>query len=149
MIERGFMEIIIWVILLFVIVIPLILGYTLPIYKNHYKTTAGVINYDSAMRKFVYKVYFSKEEIIISLKRKNDIDELSCTFDFERSVIRFSEYGSSREYYFEIQECDGFSILRLNQVSLIGMKSSVPFKLNPFLVSKINAEIIPFSLYGI
>ena len=132
----------------FLLLIPLVLATIIPIYKNHYKATNNVINYDSMMRKFVYKVCMSSEEIINELKNTSDIDELSCEFDHERSVIKFSEYGSSREYYFKIHECNGFSVLRLEQVELLGMQSSVPLKLNPFLISKLQAEIIPFSLYG-
>jgi hypothetical protein len=89
----------------------------------------------------------SSEQIINELKNTSDIDELSCEFDHERSVIKFSEYGSSREYYFKIHECNGFSVLRLEQVALLGMQSSIPYKLNPFLISKLQAEIIPFSQY--
>ena len=100
------------------------------------------------MRKYVYKIYMSRDQIINNLKNTTDIDELSCDFDFERSTIKFSEYGSQKEYYFQIQECDGFSILRLEQVALLGMRSDIPYKLNPFLVSKLQAEIIPFSLYA-
>ena len=143
------MEFLFYMIFIFVIVLPIVLGIILPIHKKHNKATGGVVNYDSSMRKFVYKVYMSKEEIINSLITTNDIDDLTCKFDFERSVIRFSEYGSSREYFFEIRECDGFSILQLDQVSLIGMQSHIPYKLNPFLVSKLSAEIIPFSKYGV
>ena len=133
----------------FFLILMVILGSVLSVYKKHHKVTGSVVNYDSFMRKFVYKVYMSREDIINTLKVKNDLDDLSCTFDFERSAVLFSEYGSSREYYFDIQECDGFSILRLDQVPLIGMQGYVPIKLTPFLVSKINAEIIPFSEYGI
>lgn len=100
------------------------------------------------MRKFVYKVSMSGKDIIDLLKVRNDTDDLSCTFDFSRNVIKFSEYGSSREYYFQIYECEGFSVLRLEQVELIGMQSRVPYKLNPFIVSKLQAEIVPFSEYG-
>lgn len=100
------------------------------------------------MRKFVYKVCMSSEQIINELKNTSDIDELSCDLDFERSVINFSEYGSNREYYFQIQECDGFSILKLEQVALLGMQNAIPLKLNPFFVSKLQAEIIPFSQYS-
>ena len=132
----------------FLLLIPLVLAITIPIYKNHYKATSNVVNYDSMMRKFVYKVCMSSEQIINELKNTTDIDELSCDFDHERSVIKFSEYGSSREYYFKIHECDGFSILCLEQVELLGMQSYIPLKLNPFLVSKLRAEIIPFSQYG-
>ena len=134
--------------LIFLILTPLVLAIIIPVYKKHYETTGNIINYDSMMRKYVYKVYMSREQIINNLKNSTDIDELSCDFDFERSVIKFSEYGSNKEYYFQIQECDGFSILRLEQVALLGMQSNIPLKLNPFLVSKLQAEIIPFSLYG-
>ena len=132
----------------FLVLIPLVLAIIIPIYKRHYKTTGNIINYDTTMRKYVYKIYMSRDQIINTLKNTADIDELSCDFDFERSTIKFSEYGSQKEYYFQIQECNGFSILRLEQVALLGMQSHIPYKLNPFLVSKLQAEIIPFSLYA-
>ena len=135
-------------ILFLVIIIPLVLGTAIPIYKNYSNVTGGVINHDSTMRKFVYKINLSYQQTVDLLNTKNVADELSCTFDFDNSTIRFSEYGSHRDYYFQVQECNGFSVLRLEQVALIGMKSSVPYKLNPFLVSKLQAEIVPFSQYG-
>ena len=142
------MELLFFAIFFFVILIPLVLGIIIPIYKEHSKVTGGIINYDSTMRKFVYKINLSSQEIINLLNTKNDIDELSCAFDFEKSVVRFSEYGSHRDYYFKIQECSDFSILKLEQVALLGMQSHVPYKLNPFIVSKLRAEIVPFSQYG-
>ena len=141
------MEFLFLILFFFIFLIPLILGIVIPIYKNHNKVTAGIINYDSTMRKFVYKINLSSHEIIDLLNTKNDGDELSCGFDYEKSIIRISEYGSHRDYYFNIQECSGFSILRLEQVSLFGMQSHVPLKLNPFIVSKLQAEIVPFSKY--
>ena len=141
------MEFLFFALFFFVILIPLVLGIIIPIYKNHSKVTGGIINYDSTMRKFVYKINLSSQEIVDLLNTKNDIDELSCTFDFEKSVIRFSDYGSHRDYYFKIQECSDFSVLRLEKVDLIGMQSHVPYKLNPFIVSKLRAEIVPFSQY--
>ena len=138
----------IFVIFFFLILIPLVLAIIIPVLKKHRKATGGIVNYDTTMRKFVYKVSMSGKDIIDLLKVRNDTDDLSCTFDFSRNVIKFSEYGSSREYYFQIYECEGFSVLRLEQVELIGMQSRVPYKLNPFIVSKLQAEIVPFSEYG-
>lgn len=143
------MEFLFFALFFSVLLVTLVLGHTIPIYKSHNKVTGSIINYDSTMRKFVYKVNLSGEEIINLLNTKNDIDELSCAFDFEKSVIRFSEYGSHRDYYFRVQECGEFSILRLEEVALIGMKSHVPYKLNPFIVSKLQAEIVPFSQYSL
>lgn len=142
------MELMYFEIFFFAFLIPLVLGIIIPVYKSHYKVTGGIINYDTTMRKFVYKVNLSSEDIINLLKIKNDIDELSCTFDFDKSVIKFSDYGSHRDYYFQVEECNGFSILKLEQVDLIGMSSHVMYKLNPLMVHKLQAEIIPFSQYG-
>ncbi|MBE6949133.1 MAG: hypothetical protein E7456_04740 [Ruminococcaceae bacterium] len=142
------MKVLVVVLFFFLILIPLVLGIIIPIYKSHGKATGDVINYDLTMRKFVYKINLSSQEIIDLLNTKNAIDDLSCDFDFDKSIIRFSEYGSHRDYYFQIQQCSGFSILRLEQVALMGMQSYVPYKLNPFMVSKLQAEIIPFSKYA-
>ena len=133
-----------------IILIPLVvvLGYSIPICKNHNKTTNGIINYDSTMKKFVYKIHLSDPQIVTLLNTKNVTDELTCTIDSERSVIRFSEYGSHRDYRFRIQEYGDFSVLQLEQIALIGMQSAVPYKLNPFMVNKLQAEIIPFSQYS-
>ncbi len=141
------MELFYFLLIFFAIVIPIVLVSVIPMYKNHSKATGGIINYDTIMKKFVYKINLSNQQIINLLNTKNEVDELSCTFDFENSIIRFSEYGSYRDYYFQIIECNDFSILRLEQVALIGMKSSVPYKLNPFMVNKLQAEIVPFSQY--
>lgn len=141
------MEFVIFGILFFAILL-LVLGMMIPIFKRHQKATGGIINYDSAMGKFVYKVNLSREDITSLLGRKNSADELSCSFDFARSVVKFSEYGSGREYRLSVQEYDGFSILRLEQVTKIGMQSYVPYKLNPFMIKKLQAELLPFSQYG-
>lgn len=120
----------------------------IPMYKNYWNATNGIVNHNPTLTKFVYKVYMSKEEIISSLKIINVKDELSCAFDFERNIIIFSGLEIfKKEFFYEIQECDGFSILKLRQATLYGSPNFV-FKINPFMVSKINAEIIPFSQYG-
>ena len=141
------MEYLWFVVIFFVPLVSLVLGIIIPIYKNHRNSTNGVINYDSAMRKFVYKINLSGQQVIDLLSTKSDADELSCTFDFDKETIRFSEYGSHRDYHFNIQEYNNFSVLRLEQVGLVGMQSYVPYKLNSFLIKKLNAQIIPFAEY--
>ncbi len=130
----------------FFVLIPLVLGIIIPIYKKHYKTSR-TINYDSLMRKFVYKVEHPKEYVIRALQTNNNDDELTCNIDIFNSVIEFSDSTSQRKYHFWIEELDGFFILKLEQCELIGMSSNIPYKLNPFMVKRINAEIIPFSQY--
>lgn len=139
------MEFVVLVVLLAFLAL-LIAGYAIPIYKDHKKATGGVINYDPSMRKFVYRVNLPYRQILETLQTKNGTDELSCTF--EQNVLRISEYGSHRDYYFRVQECDGYCVVRLEQVEAFGMKSSVPYKLNPFMLSKLQAKLLPFSRYG-
>ena len=140
------MELLWFAVFFFLFLVPLVLGYVVPIYMNHNKATGSVINHDSYMRKFVYKVSLTSDEIFKILSIKNDIDELACDFDFENSIVNISEYGSHKKYYFQIQECGSFSILKLEQVSPFG--NLVSFKLNPYLVSKLQAELIPFAEYS-
>ena len=49
------MDILIFEVFFFLILIPLVLGMIIPIYKKHQETTNGIINYDPYMRKFIYK----------------------------------------------------------------------------------------------
>lgn len=141
------MEYIFFILFFILILIPLILGHIIPIYRNHKEATGDIINYDSYMCKFVYKVNWPSEVIITKLATRNDVDDLFCSFDSEKSIVRISEYGSHRDYYYQIIECDGFCILKLELVQLIGTSSQISLKLNPFMIDKIQAETIPFSEY--
>lgn len=143
------MEIWVFTIFFFLIVLPLVIGINYPVYKNHRKVTGDITNYDFAMRKFVYKVNLTSEEIIRLLETKSMLDELSCKFNDDHSIIILLEYGTSRKYYFCIQECNGFSIVRLEQAAWIGGQSRISYKLNPFMVRKLQAQLIPFYLYGV
>ena len=100
------------------------------------------------MRRLVYKVNLSRQEVIKLLKTKNEVDELISSFNDDETIITIAEYSSNRKYYFEVREYKEYSILRLEQIALIGTQSWVSYKLNPFISSKLQAEIIPFSQYG-
>ena len=146
---ENLVDMIFW---LFIMIISSVV--VIPKYGKFAKAT-NVVNYDRTRRKFVYKVYMSKEEIINSLKIMNIKDELSCTFDLEKNTVIITDLslsyvykGAYNEYFYEIQEYDGFSILQLSVASIFSERNNIWLKLNPFMVSKINAEIVPFSQYG-
>ena len=120
----------------------------MPIYKKHFKAKNGIVNHDTALHKFVFKVNWPSADIIARLSMKNVADAVSCTFDMEQSVVTVTDDNSSIKYYFDIQEYDGFSVFRLEQVSKPGMRSFIPFKINPFMVEKLQAEPLPFEQYG-
>ena len=138
-----------WIFLMmFALVAPAIIYTAISVLKKHSQSTGDIINYDAFMNKYVYKVPMIKSEIISTLNVRNVADELSCTLDLERAVMVFSDYDGSLEYLFYIQEQDGFSILMLEKVYAMGMRSYIPYKLNPFMVNKLQAEIVPFAQYA-
>lgn len=137
-----------WIFLMmFALVAPAVIYTGISLHKKHSQATGDIVNYDAFMNKYVYKVPMTKSEIISTLNVRNVADELSCTLDLERAVIVFSDYDDSMEYFFCIREQDGFSILMLEKVSAMGMRSYIPYKLNPFMVNKLRAEIVPFEQY--
>ena len=99
------------------------------------------------MQTFIYKVPLSPEDIIKRLSIANDADELTCTFDLEHSIVKIEEYGTNIKYYIQIKKYEGFSILKLQQIHAIVSQSHIPLKLNPYIVNKLQAEIVPFSEY--
>lgn len=136
-----------FILFFFLLLIPLVLGMVIPQYKAHKKATGGIVNYDPVMRKFVYRIPMLRQELLTALTTPQDLDELTCTLD-RPGILRFSEYGSHQDYYFQIHDYPGFCILTLEQVALLGMQSGVPYQLNPFLIGKLQAEPLPFSHYG-
>ncbi len=140
------MGFLIFSIIIFLFLMAVVLGNIIPVYKSHRATTDSIINHDATMRKFVYKVNLTSDEIINLLMTKNALDELVCEVDSKKSKIKFLEFGSSRDYYYYIQEYNGFSIIRLEQVALTG-QGYIPYKLNPFMINKLQAQIIPFAEY--
>lgn len=134
---------------LFVLVFPIVFATIIPLYKQHHAVSGDVINSDAFMRKYVYKAYLSKEEIVRLLQIKNAADELCCVLDPDKSIIIFSDAFTTMEFHLHIQECVGFSIIRLEETKITSESSHIPLKLNPFFVRKLQAEIIPYSQYGL
>ena len=58
------MEYFIIAFLFFIILILIVFGIIYPIYKNHFKATGGIINYDITMRKFVYKTNLQHDDVV-------------------------------------------------------------------------------------
>ena len=139
-----------WIVLIaFALVAPGVIYAGISMHKQHSQATGNIINYDVFMNKFVYKIPLTKAEIISKLSDRNDAGELSCTLDPERAVIVFSDFNSSKDYFFYIQEQDGFSVLQLKTVSAVSMhRNYIGWKLNPFMVDKLHAQIVPFAQYG-
>lgn len=76
--------------LYFIIMFLATLGILLPIIIKHKRVNNGIINYNNSMTKYVYKVNLSKTEILKLLKGTSEFDELSCTFNEDETIIKFS-----------------------------------------------------------
>ena len=112
------------------------------------KVSKGVVNHDNFMREFIFKIDKPEEEILSILSSEIKSDFFSCTLNQNEKTITFYEFRDMNEYKYDIQEYDNYCILRLKQTSFISNIRDVLYKLNPFIVKKLNAEIIPYSKDG-
>ena len=125
----------------------LVLGITIPLYKKENEASRGIVNHDH-FTKFVYRVRGSASDIIAQLLWRGETDALYCDYDPSRGVMIFSDYTFSDEFYFYVYEYGDYSIVRLEAVSSFNLDPYISHKLNPFMVDKLQAEIVPFSQYG-
>ncbi len=131
----------IFAVLLFIV----IKGHWFPAYKEYKNTVSENVNHDAEMRTFLYRTKLNENQIIQALRVRNTADALVCEIDEEHKIMKFSEYGSFREYYYCITRQEDDSVLVLEQVAPIGMQGGlVPFKLNSFVIAKLDAEASPY-----
>lgn len=124
-----------------------VLQIVLPV-RAHRRATGKVVNSDSSMRKFVFRVNRSERHIIEELGRNMPTDELSCELHAESMVLKISDASSTRNYSVNIREYNGFSILQLSQIELIGSSSWIPYKLTAYIIGKLDAVPVSFAEYG-
>lgn len=124
-------------------------GIVLPILRRHRKATAGIVNHNSTMTKYVYKVFTDRDEIIRLLEMQNIDDEVTFQFNDDRSAVTVREPGASQEYFCIMTEYGDYTILRLEKAHFLGAQSYIQYKLNPCILRKLSAEPVPFSEYGV
>ncbi len=138
-----------FVICLFVFLAFVVALILIPMYKSYRKTVENAVNHDPEYRTFVYKIAMTEKEIIHELSTKNHLDELRFDFDMEfgKYVVKISaDGGQPIKYFYEILTRGDESLLRLTIAQTVVPKySSVAWKLNPFMIEKLNAEIVPFA----
>lgn len=140
------MEIFIYI-SLSVLILSVIVFVSAPsMHRKHREATNGIVNHDPMVRKFVYKVELTRDEIIGILLSTKFNDKLTCTFDPDLSTITFNELLYSEKYYLVTEKQDSLTILKLEQIAA-SRRSQIKYKLNPFIVDKLNAHPLPFSEY--
>ena len=120
-----------------------------PNYKRHRQVSGSVVNHNSSFTKFVFHIPMTKEEICTLLSRPFSIGNLSTRFNAEGSELTFWDLHGEYTFYVNIQQCTEFSILRLNWKRTIRGRTTFYLQINPFFVEHLDAEIIPYNMYGI
>ena len=87
------------------------------------KESNSVVNYDTFMKSFMYKIPLTKAELIQQLSLYNAKDKL--------------------DYKVEISEQEQFCIVRLEKAYVSISNTNIPQYINSFMVNKLNAETIP------
>ena len=134
-----------FVIIFFLVVIPTALYLILkPMFRQN-KLLNGIVNYDTFMRKFVFRIEITKEEFYSQLKIRNINDVLEYSLNEDCSVITFTMYNMKYSYKIIVDDFNESIILRVEQIQIT---SKPAFRINEFFIKKINATPLEFEKYS-
>ena len=135
----------IFVIMFVVVVIPIALYIIFkPMFRQN-KLLNGIVNYDTFMRKFVFRIEITKEEFYSRLKIRNINDVLEYSLNEDCSVITFTMYNMKYSYKIIVDDFNESIILRVEQIQIT---SKPAFRINEFFIKKFNATPLEFEKYS-
>lgn len=135
----------IFVIMFVVVVIPIALYVIFkPMFRQN-KLLNGIVNYDTFMRKFVFRIEITKEEFYSRLKIRNINDVLEYSLNEDCSVIIFTMYNMKYSYKIIVDDFNESIILRVEQIQIT---SKPAFRINEFFIKKFNATPLEFEKYS-
>ena len=135
----------IFVIMFVVVVIPIALYIIFkPMFRQN-KLLNGIVNYDTFMRKFVFRIEITKEEFYSQLKIRNINDVLEYSLNDDCSVITFTMYNMKYSYKIIVDDFNESIILRVEQIQIT---SKPAFRINEFFIKKFNATPLEFEKYS-
>jgi len=134
----------IFVIVFFVVAIPLALYFILKPMFQHNKLLNGVVNYDTFMRKYVFGIELTKDEFFSQLKTRNINDVLEYSLNDDYSVITYTMYNMKYSYKIKVDDFNESIILRVEQLQLT---SKPAFRINEFFIKKFNAKPLEFEKF--
>ena len=88
----------VYVAIFFVLIIPIALYLILKPMFRHNKLLNGVVNYDTFMRKYVFRIDLTNETFYTRLKAHNISDVLEYYLNDDCSVITFTMYNNKYSY---------------------------------------------------
>ena len=135
----------IFIIMFVVVVIPIALYIIFkPMFRQN-KLLNGIVNYDTFMRKFVFRIEITKEEFYSQLKIRNINDVLEYSLNEDCSVITFTMYNAKYSYKIIVDDFNESIILRVEQIQIT---SKPAFRINEFFIKKFNATPLEFEKYS-
>ena len=135
----------IFVIMFVVVVIPIALYIIFkPMFRQN-KLLNGIVNYDTFMRKFVFRIEITKEVFYSQLKIRNINDVLEYSLNEDCSVITFTMYNMKYSYKIIVDDFNESIILRVEQIQIT---SKPAFRINEFFIKKFNATPLEFEKYS-
>ena len=134
----------IFVIMFVVVVIPIALYIIFkPMFRQN-KLLNAIVNYDTFMRKFVFRIEITKEEFYSRLKIRNINDVLDYSLNEDCSVITFTMYNMKYSYKIMVDDFNESIILRVEQIQIT---SKPAFRINEFFIKKFNAKPLEFEKF--
>lgn len=134
-----------FVIIFFLVVIPTALYLILkPMFRQN-KLLNGIVNYDTFMRKFVFRIALTKEDFYSQLKMQNIQEVLEYSLNDDCSVISFKMYNMKYPYKIIVDDFNESIILRVEQIQV---NSKPAFRINEFFIKKFNAVPLEFEKYS-
>ena len=135
----------IFVIMFVVVVIPITLYVIFkPMFRRN-KLLNGIVNYDTFMRKFVFRIEIAKEEFYSRLKIRNINNVLEYSLNEDCSVITFTMYNMKYSYKIIVDDFNESIIQRVEQIQIT---SKPAFRINEFFIKKFNATPLEFEKYS-
>ena len=133
-------------VIMFVVVVISIALYIIfkPMFRQN-KLLNGIVNYDTFMRKFVFRIEITKEEFYSRLKILNINDVLEYSLNEDCSVITFTMYNMKYSYKIMVDDFNESIILRVEQIQIT---SKPAFHINDFFIKKFNATPLEFEKYS-
>mgnify|MGYP003431724973 FL=1 len=135
----------VFVVIFFVVIIPLALYLVLKPMFRHNKMLNGIVNTDAFMRKYVFRIDLTKEDFYTQLKTRNINDVLEYSLNDNCSVITFIMYSTKYSYAIKVDDFNESIVLRVEQIQAISRSA---FIINEFFIKKFNATPLEFEKYS-
>ena len=122
-------------------------GISWPIYKENRRVSGNTQNHDWQYTRYVFRAPMPKEQVLQALAVRSEIDDLVCKVNTAESILTFSWYHDSREFYFVMEDTPEGCLIFLKAIPNLLCGNQIPQLLNPHMVRKLNAVLLPYSQY--